>query len=101
MEEKQKNETPQIDVSVDEKIVSGVYCNFPIVTFSETEFVFDFASTLPGMPKIQVQSRVVLTPEVADRFLKDLSHKMEYFKKQVNNNSEKDFPIIYGEQAKA
>lgn len=87
-----------VNIYVDEKIADGVYCNFPIVTYSETEFVLDFASMLPGMPQVKVQSRVVVTPEIANRLLQELSHKLEQFQNQV---PKQEIPIIYGEQAKA
>lgn len=102
MEENQNsNENPQINISIDEKTADGVYCNFPIVTYSETEFVLDFATMLPGMPQVKVQSRVVVTPETAHRLLQDLSQKLEHFQEQKDNESSKDYPIIYGEKAKA
>lgn len=61
----QKGQQLQIDIKPE--IAQGVYSNFAIISHSHAEFVVDLASTLPGTPKAQVVSRVVLAPEHAKR----------------------------------
>ncbi|MCR4602825.1 MAG: DUF3467 domain-containing protein [Prevotella sp.] len=63
----QKQQGLQIEL-VPEK-AQGEYANFAIITHSSSEFVIDFARMMPGLPKAQVRSRVILAPEHAKRLL--------------------------------
>jgi hypothetical protein len=54
---------------LDEKIAEGIYSNLAI-NHSSSEFVLDFVSIMPGIPKAKVKSRIVLTPQHAKRLLK-------------------------------
>lgn len=77
--ENSQNEN-QISIELTEDIASGVYSNLAIITHSHAEFVCDFVQMLPGMPKAQVKSRVIMTPQNAKRLLKALMenvHKYE------------------------
>ena len=49
MDEKKKN-VQQINIELDEKVSSGEYANFVVVTHSPAEFVLDFTRILPGVP---------------------------------------------------
>ena len=40
-----------------------------VVNFSATEFVFDFASVMPGLEKAKVNSRIILTPQHAKKII--------------------------------
>ena len=57
MDEKKKN-VQQINIELDEKVSSGEYANFVVVTHSPAEFVLDFTRILPGVPKAKVHSRI-------------------------------------------
>ena len=46
-----KTKTQQINIELDEKVSSGEYSNFVVVTHSPAEFVMDFSRLLPGVPK--------------------------------------------------
>ncbi len=59
MDEKKKN-VQQINIELDEKVSSGEYANFVVVTHSPAEFVLDFTRILPGVPKAKVHSRICL-----------------------------------------
>ena len=54
------------------EIAKGTYSNLAIISHSHSEFVIDFATTLPGMPKPEVQNRIVMTPEHCKRLLNAL-----------------------------
>ena len=41
----------KINIELDEKVSSGEYSNFVVVTHSPAEFVIDFTRILPGVPK--------------------------------------------------
>jgi hypothetical protein len=68
MEEK-KDLKNQINIELKEEIAQGTYSNLAIITHSSSEFVIDFVRIMPGMPKANVQSRIILTPEHAKRLL--------------------------------
>ena len=71
------NEKPQhIDITLDEPTNLGVYANLAIISPSATEFILDFASVLPGLPKAKVRSRVILAPEHAKRLLLSLQENV-------------------------
>ena len=59
----------QINIELSEEVAQGTYANLAIITHSSSEFVLDFIRVMPGVPKAQVKSRVVLTPEHAKRLL--------------------------------
>ncbi len=63
----QKQQGLQIELTPDK--AQGEYANFAIITHSSSEFILDFARMLPGLPKAQVRSRVILAPEHAKRLL--------------------------------
>ena len=49
------------------EVARGIYSNFAVISHSHAEFVVDCASMLPGQPKAQVVSRILLAPEHAKR----------------------------------
>jgi hypothetical protein len=69
----------QINIELKEEIAQGVYSNLAIISHSTSEFVFDFVRIMPGLPKAEVKSRVVLTPENAKRLLIALSENIGKF----------------------
>ncbi|MDA3821719.1 MAG: DUF3467 domain-containing protein, partial [Bacteroidales bacterium] len=68
-ENKKKN---QINIELKEDIAQGTYANLAIITHSTSEFVLDFVRVMPGIPKAEVKSRIILTPEHAKRLLNAL-----------------------------
>lgn len=65
----QKEQTNDVSMVIEPEQAQGVYSNMAVISHSPSEFVLDFASMLPGMPKPKVVSRVVLSPEHAKRLL--------------------------------
>jgi hypothetical protein len=59
----------QISIELNEEIAQGVYSNLAIITHSSAEFILDFVRIMPGVPKAQVKSRIILTPEHAKRLM--------------------------------
>ena len=58
-----------LQLELPQEVAQGEYANFAIITHSSSDFVIDFARVLPGVPKAQVKSRVILAPEHAKRLL--------------------------------
>ena len=60
--DKEKKNIQQINIELDEKVSSGEYANFVVVTHSPAEFVLDYIRVLPGMAKAKVKSRIIMSP---------------------------------------
>ena len=58
------------------------YSNLAIISHSRSEFVLDFAATLPGLPKAQVGDRIIMTPEHAKRLMNALFDNMSKYEAQ-------------------
>ena len=87
-ENDQKQQGLQLELSPD--VAQGEYANFAVITHSSSDFVLDFARMLPGVPKMQVKSRVILAPEHAKRLLMALQenimrYEREFGKIQIPN----------------
>ena len=64
------------------EIAQGEYANLAIITHSSSDFVVDFARLLPGVPKAQVKSRVILAPEHAKRLLLALQENIVRYERE-------------------
>ena len=64
--DKDKKNIQQINIELDEKISSGEYANFVVVTHSPAEFVM--VQLLPGVPKAKVHSRIIMAPQHAKTY---------------------------------
>ncbi len=80
MEKNQQGQQFQIDLTPE--MAKGVYSNFAIISHSHAEFIVDLASTLPGSPKAQVVSRVVLAPEHAKRLAMALQENIMRYEQE-------------------
>ena len=72
-----------IEIQLDEQIAQGNYCNLAIIAHSNSEFIVDFATMLPGLQKARVKSRVILTPEHAKRLLLSLQENIARYENNV------------------
>ncbi len=68
-----------------------MYSNLAVITHSNTEFILDFASIMPGGAKTAVRSRVIMTPQNAKRLLRALSENIANYEQQ--NGAIDDNPI--------
>lgn len=71
-----QNANNQLQIELKEDVAQGIYANLAIITHSSSEFVFDFIRVMPGMPKANVQSRIVLAPEHAKRLQRALEENI-------------------------
>lgn len=76
MNENQDTNQGQFQIELPQETAQGEYANFAIITHSSSDFVLDFARVLPGVPKAQVRSRVILAPEHAKRLLMALQENI-------------------------
>ena len=79
MEDKKKVNQGQISIELNQEVAQGVYSNLAVITHSSSEFVIDFVRVMPGIPKAQVKSRIILTPEHAKRLMLALKDNIGKF----------------------
>lgn len=72
-----------IDVELDDAVAQGHYSNLAIISHSSSEFILDFATVLPGVPKARVKSRIILTPEHAKRLLRSLQDNIVRYESNI------------------
>lgn len=72
-----------IDVELSAEVAQGHYSNLAIISHSTSEFIIDFAAILPGLPKANVKSRIILTPEHAKRLLLSLQDNVARYESNV------------------
>lgn len=65
-EKKQQN---QLEIDLNHEIAQGTYANLAIIAHSTSEFIIDFVRLMPGVPKPEVKSRIIMTPENAKRLM--------------------------------
>ena len=74
-----ENEKKQMNIELKPEVAKGNYANLAIISHSRSEFVIDFASILPGLPKPEVQSRIIMTPEHSKRLLAALTDNIRKY----------------------
>ena len=57
----------ELKLELKPEVAKGSYSNFALITHSHSEFVIDFATMLPGLPKPEISNRIIMTPEHAKR----------------------------------
>lgn len=76
-----KNNDNQLKIELSPEVAEGIYANLAIITHSSAEMVLDFIRVLPGIPKANVKSRIVLAPEHAKRLLFALQDNIMKYEK--------------------
>jgi hypothetical protein len=71
-----------IKIDVKPEVAKGEYSNLAIITHSNSEFILDFASMLPGLAQPEVHSRIIMTPEHAKRLLFALQDNVSKYESQ-------------------
>ena len=72
----------QFNFELKPEIAQGTYSNLAIISHSRSEFIIDFAAMLPGLPKPEVRSRIVMTPEHCKRLLGALTDNISRYEAQ-------------------
>ena len=73
---------PQLSLELNPQITKTSYSNLAIISHSRSEFVIDFAATLPGMPKALIGDRIIMTPEHAKRLMNALFDNISKYEAQ-------------------
>jgi hypothetical protein len=99
MDQPQNN---QLNIELSPEIAEGTYSNLAIISHSNSEFVIDFIRIMPGTPKANVKSRIILTPEHAKRLLFALQENVAKYEAQMgkinlhDNNFIPPVPMGFG-----
>lgn len=72
-----------VEIELDAQVGEGVYSNLALITHSTSEFILDFATVMPGLPKARIKSRVILTPEHAKRLLRSLQENIVRYESTI------------------
>ncbi len=73
----------QFNIELSAEVAEGVYSNLAVISHSPSEFVIDFIRLMPGTPKGNVKSRVILTPDNAKRLLFALEENIAKYEAQM------------------
>lgn len=73
----------EIDIELDESVAQGNYANLAIISHSASEFVIDFATLMPGVPKARVKNRIILAPEHAKRLFMSLQDNITRYESNI------------------
>jgi hypothetical protein len=90
MNEPENNQ--QLNIELTEDVAEGIYSNLAVITHSNSEFVIDFITVMPGVPKARVKSRIILTPQHAKRLMKALKENVTRFEALNGAIVDADFP---------
>jgi len=105
MSDQKKNPNQrQINIEIDQEVADGIYSNLAIINHSVSEFVVDFISVMPGVPKSKVKSRIILTPQHAKRFLKALGDNVKRFENahgEIKDYEQPNIPLNFGPTGEA
>ncbi len=94
----------QINIELDADVAQGIYSNLAIINHSASEFVVDFVSIMPGVPKSKVKSRIILTPQHAKRLLKALADNVNRFEQahgEIKDFEQPPIPMNFGPTGEA
>jgi len=101
-----QNPKNQINIEVPAEVADGIYSNLAIINHSVSEFVVDFVTIMPGVPKAKVRSRIILTPQHAKKFLRALQENVRRF--EATHGTIKEYneppqgpPVNFGPQGEA
>lgn len=80
--EKNAENKQQMTIDIKPEVARGSYSNLALITHSPSEFIIDFATILPGMPKPEVGNRILMNPEHAKRLLMALTDNINKYETQ-------------------
>ncbi len=72
----------EFKIEIKPEIAKGTYSNLAIITHSQSEFIIDFATMLPGLTKPEVGNRIIMTPEHAKRLFFALQDNINKYESQ-------------------
>jgi len=83
----------ELNIELNSDVAQGSYSNLAIITHSSSEFILDFIRMLPGVPKAQVNNRIIMTAEHAKRLFLALQDNISKFENQFGEIKLHNEPI--------
>lgn len=93
----EKKDKQDFSFDLPKEIGDGTYSNMVIISHSPSEFVFDFAQTMPGSPNPVIRQRVIMAPMHAKRFLMAMQDNIRKYEKTYGNIVEPGMPEPAGD----
>ncbi|MFA5850203.1 MAG: hypothetical protein A2X18_14355 [Bacteroidetes bacterium GWF2_40_14] len=95
------NTDNELNIELSGEVAQGSYSNLAIITHSSSEFIIDFIRMMPGVPKPQVNNRIIMTAEHAKRLFLALEDNIAKFEKQygeieLHNEQKNMIPMGFG-----
>ncbi|MEN6619771.1 MAG: DUF3467 domain-containing protein [Rikenellaceae bacterium] len=95
------NTDNELNIELSGDVAQGSYSNLAIITHSSSEFILDFIRMMPGVPKPQVNNRIIMTAEHAKRLFLALQDNISKFEKQygeieLHNEQKNVIPMGFG-----
>ena len=75
-------EQKELKINIAPDKAQGVFANLALIAHTPTEFVFDFAQLMPGVPQANVVSRIVVTPDQAKKILGALQNNIGQYEQK-------------------
>ena len=89
---KEKSPEKRLEINLPEAKAGGEYSNLAIVTHSPSEFIVDFCQVMPGTPKANVASRIILNPLHAKALVKTLEANIRRYEQNFGTIKELSAP---------
>ena len=83
MDQNNNQQPMPLQLDLKPEVASGEYSNLVLISHSHSDFVLDFARALPGLPKPEVASRIIMAPEHAKRLLGALQENIYKYEKAL------------------
>jgi len=75
-------EQKELKINIAPDKAQGVFANLALIAHTPTEFVFDFAQLMPGVPQANVVARIVVTPDQAKKILGALQNNIGQYEQK-------------------
>lgn len=91
----------ELNIELSSEVAQGSYSNLAIITHSSSEFILDFIRMMPGVPKAQVNNRIIMTAQHAKRLFMALEdniskYESQYGQIEIHNEPINKVPINFG-----
>ena len=97
--QKTQKQTPKpLEIELSEAEATGTYSNLVMITHSASEFILDFLSVMPGVPKAKVVKRLLVTPDHAKRLVNALAENVRRYEKEhgeIQSKERHEVPLHY------
>lgn len=83
MENEKQANSNEIQIELTDEVAQGIYANLAVISHSNSEFILDFIRVVPGAQKAKVKTRIILTPDNAQRLSFALQDNIRKFSEQL------------------